>query len=133
MIDLDHFKAVNDTYGHAVGNKVLHTTAQRLLECLRPEDFLGRMGREEFAVFLHNCRPIDALSIAERIRQSLKSTPIEVDEQRSVPVTVSIGIALTDATGQLSLDDLLLRADTALYNAKSQGRNRVEVAEESER
>lgn len=127
MVDLDHFKLVNDTHGHAVGDEVLRETARRISACLRPVDRMGRMGGEEFAVFLKNCPPQAAREIAERILAALAQHPIQVDG-RSIPMTASIGLTLVEAQSNKHLDALLAEADAALYLGKGNGRNRVEVA-----
>ncbi|MBI3099924.1 MAG: diguanylate cyclase [Planctomycetes bacterium] len=128
MADLDHFKQINDTRGHAVGDAVLRIAARRLMPCLRPYDSIGRYGGEEFLVVLPGCGEADAVATAERLRNSLGATPIETSAG-PVPVTLSLGVASSPAgeTGA-GEDDLLRASDDALYQAKNGGRNRVAVA-----
>jgi diguanylate cyclase (GGDEF)-like protein len=123
MLDLDHFKSVNDTYGHAVGDLVLKRFAGIALATLRNSDIIGRIGGEEFALILREMSPPDAGAVAEKLRAA-----IAADRSEGLPAfTVSIGISVVDANDK-SLDDVLRRADKALYAAKAQGRNRVVVA-----
>ncbi|QIL78536.1 diguanylate cyclase [Diaphorobacter sp. HDW4A] len=125
MIDIDHFKSVNDRFGHAAGDDVLRRLGQLFGECLRRQDIVGRLGGEEFAVFMPRASAADALQVAESIRISLEVTPITVPGQ-SQPLlcTVSIGLA-SDRLSTVTLDTMLVRADQCLYKAKQQGRNRV--------
>lgn len=126
MLDIDHFKDVNDTYGHSVGDQVLMTLARRCRTNIRHVDILGRYGGEEFAILLPETDLFTASEIAERIRRSIADEPFQTDHDL-VRVTVSLGVtrALPETT---SLQALLERADVALYRAKAEGRNRVEVA-----
>lgn len=128
-LDLDHFKRVNDTHGHAAGDAVLKQFAALLRGELRKIDTAGRMGGEEFAIVLPGANPAAALAFGERLRQKVAQTPIMHGGQ-TIGVTVSIGIAaMTPRDG--SADAVLVRADAALYRAKEGGRNRVEIAIES--
>ncbi|NYE27581.1 diguanylate cyclase (GGDEF)-like protein [Rhodanobacter sp. K2T2] len=123
MLDLDHFKSVNDTYGHAVGDLVLKRFASLALATLRSSDIVGRIGGEEFALILREMSPFDASAVAEKLRVAAAA-----DRSEGLPVfTVSIGISVANANDR-SLDDVLRRADKALYAAKVEGRNRVAVA-----
>lgn len=123
MLDLDHFKSVNDTYGHAVGDLVLKRFASLALATLRSSDIVGRIGGEEFALILREMSPFDASALAEKLRAAAAA-----DRSEGLPVfTVSIGISVANANDR-SLDDVLRRADKALYAAKVEGRNRVAVA-----
>ncbi|MES9996690.1 diguanylate cyclase [Desulfovibrio aminophilus] len=128
MLDLDHFKVVNDTYGHAVGDEVLRDFSARVRSRLRPYDLFGRYGGEEFCVLLPATGAQAAVGVAERIRTSMPREPF-----RNLPAyTVSIGVA---TLGEHStLDDLLRESDLAMYQAKAQGRDRVRLqhARESE-
>jgi diguanylate cyclase (GGDEF)-like protein len=126
LIDADRFKAVNDEHGHAVGDVVLRELAARLRERVRREDVVGRWGGEEFVVALPETAPDGAVAVAESLRSGIAATPIEAGGV-SLRMTVSIGVAAW--TGQ-ELDDLVARADTALYGAKASGRNRVVVERE---
>ncbi|WP_412479631.1 GGDEF domain-containing protein [Azonexus sp. IMCC34839] len=123
VIDLDHFKEINDSHGHRIGDEALAHFAKTATACLRNEDILGRIGGEEFAVFLPNAAIADAHAIAERLRQHLLAEPLPIPH-RSIPLTVSIGVAQYHA--QESIESLLHRADKAMYRAKESGRNRVE-------
>ncbi len=123
MLDLDFFKRVNDTYGHAVGDTVLQHTARVIRASLRESDKAGRLGGEEFAVVLPRTEVEDARALANRIRESLASAPVAT-EKGDVSVTISIGLAmLGGATAKESLN----QADEALYAAKAAGRNQVQV------
>jgi diguanylate cyclase (GGDEF)-like protein len=126
MIDLDHFKAVNDRYGHPVGDAVLRTVAQLLLLSLRKTDLLSRYGGEEFAVLLPETPMAGAMVIAERIRATIHQKPITADGVR-VQVSISVGVASQGQENQASPEVLLKTADLALYRAKALGRNRVEA------
>lgn len=123
MLDIDHFKRINDTYGHPGGDAVLAVAAQRLRGALKETDVVGRLGGEEFAVLLPDCDRRRARLVAERIRRAIASEPVRLDEVRKVPVTVSLGVTTAIAWDE-SLNALLLVADKALYEAKSAGRNR---------
>ena len=127
MIDVDHFKSINDKLGHAVGDAVLQGVVKRSLESLRQSDSLGRVGGEEFAVILPETSLVAATEVAERLRQHLAERPI-IAEREAITCTASVGVAqLTAKDG--SIDALLGRADAALYAAKKGGRNKVEMAE----
>jgi len=123
MIDIDHFKNVNDTYGHAVGDDVLMTMTETIINYLRNLDILGRFGGEEFVVLLPETDNKAAVITAERIRVNIEQINIPVDG-KSVSITVSIGVA-SYQKGDANIDALIQRADAALYQAKNQGRNRV--------
>lgn len=123
MLDLDHFKLVNDTYGHAAGDIVLQTFADCLCEPLRKTDFAGRLGGEEFSLLLPGTSLEHALILAERVRLRIGEREIILGE-RSLHATVSIGVS-TLSTTDTSPDDVFARADAALYAAKNEGRNRV--------
>ena len=123
MFDLDHFKRVNDTYGHATGDQVLASLAARCRQELREVDLLGRYGGEEFAVLLPEIELADAGQVAERLRQSTAQAPFATD-QGPMEITISLGVAPLDDECP-DLEALLQRADQALYAAKKAGRNRV--------
>jgi diguanylate cyclase (GGDEF)-like protein len=132
MIDLDHFKAVNDTFGHAEGDKVLRHVAAAMPKVLREDDMAFRYGGEEFALILRSTTAENAMSVAERLRQLLKSAPIELGAGGSAPedkvVTYSGGLASADQTNDFDGEAILVRADAALYTAKRSGRDRTVVA-----
>lgn len=123
MLDLDNFKQVNDTHGHAAGDAVLKTFAATVCASLRKTDCIGRLGGEEFAVLLPGTDSAAALVFAERLRRATLLNSVAVG-QKNIVVTVSIGIAVMHAT-DASPDEALARADAALYRAKAEGRNRV--------
>lgn len=126
MFDLDLFKDINDTHGHAKGDEVLKHFAQVLLCELRKVDSVGRIGGEEFAILLSGADVEDAARFAERVRARLQASPLCADGVH-LPVTVSIGVA-TMLVDDKSVHTALSRADSALYRAKQRGRNRVEIA-----
>lgn len=125
MADLDYFKKLNDTYGHAVGDLVLKTFADLVREALRQSDLVCRYGGEEFAFLFPEIAPGDAAKLAERLRQRCAETEIALPDGRSVKVTVSIGLA--DAS-ECPIEIALKHADEALYDAKHRGRNTVVLA-----
>lgn len=123
IMDLDHFKQINDTHGHLVGDQVLIELTQCVYEIIRQTDIFGRYGGEEFVLFMPHTALEDALMLAERIRQAVADRQFE-SETSPLNVTVSLGVAaMTPKTN--TLEDLILNADLALYRAKEQGRNRV--------
>jgi diguanylate cyclase (GGDEF)-like protein/PAS domain S-box-containing protein len=126
MIDLDHFKNVNDTYGHAAGDTVLETVVKTALESLRQSDVMGRLGGEEFGVLLPETDLHSALEVAERLRAHIAETLIRISP-KPLRCTASVGIAQLRAEDE-TIDHLLNRADEALFVAKNNGRNRVEVS-----
>jgi diguanylate cyclase (GGDEF)-like protein len=121
MVDVDHFKAVNDQYGHAEGDQVLKRVAYSLREGLRVGDIVGRWGGEEFCVLLPRIRLAEAQALAERMTLQIAATG-------KPRVTVSIGVAEANAA-QADMEDVIRRADAALYQAKEAGRNRVIIAD----
>jgi len=127
MCDLDHFKSINDTYGHLAGDDVLKETAKRLLASVRSYDFIGRYGGEEFLVVLNNCNPAYALARAEEIRKAISQKPMP-SSSGPVPLTMSLGLLISQDWGRLPVEELLHEADSALYAAKAAGRNCVKVA-----
>jgi diguanylate cyclase (GGDEF)-like protein len=126
LIDLDNFKSINDTFGHALGDRVLEIFTTTAREALRPSDLFGRLGGEEFAALLYETSNAEAMAIADRVRASFATATNDVDGD-AVSATVSIGVAHCDGA-VLEVPELLAQADRALYFAKERGRNRVEVA-----
>ena len=122
-MDLDHFKHVNDTHGHAIGDTVLKHTVAICRHQLRPADLFGRLGGEEFGILLLDCPRHQGVVIADRIRKAIEATPVEADTS-VVSFSVSVGLASTDTCGY-DLQRLCREADAALYQAKRSGRNRV--------
>ncbi|MCP3964637.1 MAG: diguanylate cyclase [bacterium] len=131
MIDIDHFKRINDTYGHRVGDQALELVASRLRDALRDHDLLGRYGGEEFAMVLVDVKPEGILVGAERCRRLIAEEEFQVEGHR-LQITVSIGIAVSTEPDAGAVDELIQQADEALYAAKEQGRNRVVLAPSSD-
>ena len=127
LIDIDHFKRINDTHGHAAGDAVLQEVARRIATGLRPPDIFGRYGGEEFLFILPQCGQAEAIQVAERVRQCVSATTVE-GAFGQVQITISIGVASISASSQESANGLLERADAALYAAKRAGRDRVTAA-----
>jgi diguanylate cyclase (GGDEF)-like protein len=125
MVDIDNFKSVNDTWGHPAGDVVLVSVADRIQRAIRAEDMVGRWGGEEFLILLVAGSPETVLLVAERAREALLASPIKLLDGTEVNVTVSIGCASTSVGGP---EELLARADKALYEAKHTGRNRTFAA-----
>jgi diguanylate cyclase (GGDEF)-like protein len=127
LLDIDHFKLVNDTYGHDGGDRVLREVAHRLSQGVRRGDVPARYGGEEFVVLLPQASPDDARAVADRIHQAITGEPIFVTDDVAITVTVSVGVACLPAE-DAGPDQLTLLADQMLYRAKQTGRNRVVVA-----
>ena len=127
MGDLDHFKSVNDLYGHAAGDRVLADAAKRMSSKMRPYEVLLRYGGEEFLAVLCECSASDAEKMAERLRRVLADEPFDV-EKKKVALTASFGVASCSHAGGAGIEDLIRLADEALYRAKAEGRNRISVA-----
>lgn len=125
--DLDHFKRVNDTYGHLAGDDVLRETARRLVSSVRSYDFVGRYGGEEFLVALANCDPAHGANRAEAICKIIADRPVDTSAG-PIGVTMSFGLLLSQEWGQRAMEELLHEADAALYAAKEAGRNCVRIA-----
>jgi len=136
LVDIDHFKSVNDTHGHLVGDKALRAVTDALRSQLRAYDLAGRFGGEEFAILLPHAREADALNVAERLRVHIASLSIPIrDNDESGPyvkVTISVGVAALDSASR-ELNDMLAAADAALYHAKETGRNKTHVVTASAR
>lgn len=126
LLDIDHFKHVNDTYGHQAGDEVLRQVARLVKSTLREYDILGRIGGEEFGIFLAETSRDTAVEVAERLRQQIADEKLHIDG-RELRITLSVGIAL--ARDKANFEQLYADADTALYQAKHSGRNKVVVAE----
>lgn len=127
IIDVDHFKRINDEFGHAAGDRALMETVQRICDSLRTEDLVGRLGGEEFVVVMPNTDAASARAAAERVRLAFSGEPMLI-EDAPMPVTVSVGVSLL-AAEDAQFSHLMRRADHAMYAAKAAGRNRVECDE----
>lgn len=128
MADIDHFKKINDKWGHPAGDAVLSEVARRLQTGLREMDILGRYGGEEFSLMLLDTERKDALEVAERLRRTVEISPVQIGGN-AIPVTLSLGLAMRSNEEEIKLDVLIARADRSLYQAKETGRNRVVLAE----
>ena len=126
LLDLDHFKTVNDHYGHAVGDAVLCAFAECVRSCVRSFDVLVRRGGEEFELVMPSTGTVEGWKVAERIRARLSERPLQIGDDLALKQTVSIGLATWD--GSESAHDLDLRADLAMYEAKRKGRDRTVAA-----
>jgi diguanylate cyclase (GGDEF)-like protein len=130
LVDIDHFKVVNDTYGHLAGDKALRAVTDALRSQLRGSDMAGRFGGEEFVLLLPQAREQDALTVAERLRAHIAgmSIPVDDDDETSghIRLTISVGVASLDGESR-ELTDLLAAADAALYHAKETGRNKTHI------
>ena len=130
LVDIDHFKMVNDTYGHLVGDKALRAVTDALRSQLRAYDLAGRFGGEEFVVLLPQAREMDAINVAERLRAHIANMSIpvgnDIESGPSIKLTISVGVAALDGVSR-ELTDMMAAADAALYYAKETGRNRTHV------
>jgi two-component system cell cycle response regulator len=124
LLDIDHFKRVNDSYGHPVGDRVLREVSRRLREVVRATDLLARYGGEEFAIVLPHTSPEEGRRVADKIRRAFEAEPIRAKEQLAIPVTVSLGVGFCPLDGG-NPAEILDRVDEALYAAKRCGRNRA--------
>jgi two-component system chemotaxis response regulator CheY len=127
LADLDHFKRVNDTYGHPAGDKVLQEAARRMKAALRPYDRIGRYGGEEFLLIASGCDWSEAKALAERIRSSICKGTVNNGSSEAIAMTASLGVVISGNGGE-NVDTLIAAADEALYRAKKAGRNRVEFS-----
>jgi diguanylate cyclase (GGDEF)-like protein len=125
MLDVDHFKRVNDTYGHQVGDMVLQAIGKSMASCVRPMDTVARYGGEEFAVVLPNCHTSFGATVAERIRATVEALVIPISPSQSIKVTASVGGAYAPEWVRSTAALWTERADHQLYKAKDEGRNRV--------
>jgi diguanylate cyclase (GGDEF)-like protein len=130
MLDVDHFKYVNDTYGHLSGDRVLRQMAKTLAERTRAQDQVGRFGGEEFLVIVPDTDVDGALTLAETLRTSIENVAFVTEEGKAINVTVSIGVSQLRASDAQQPEKLIASADQALYRAKLGGRNRVEAAQD---
>lgn len=130
LFDIDHFKRINDTYGHPAGDRLLQTLAARCIAQMRNGERIARIGGEEFAIQLCIDSGRTALQLAERLRTAIDKTPFDIGLEQPIHVTASFGVALTKAAHAADIDALMERADNALYRAKRDGRNRCALAAE---
>ena len=124
MVDIDHFKKINDRYGHRMGDIALQQFARITKNNVKKRGVIGRIGGEEFAVFLPNCHKETAMELAETLLDEIETTPV-IDANHSLYFTVSIGIAEFHHTTNMTASDLINNADKALYNAKRSGRSLI--------
>ena len=129
LLDIDHFKRVNDQYGHLAGDAVLATVAERLRQQLRPQDFVARYGGEEFVLLLPGMSAAEAQAVAQRVAQAVRGGSIAVDEQTLLQVTISIGVHVQPLLPGVRWESLVAAADAALYEAKRSGRDRVVLSQ----
>jgi diguanylate cyclase (GGDEF)-like protein len=125
MVDLDHFKLVNDTFGHSAGDAVLREVSLRMASSVRPYDAVGRYGGEEFLIILPGCAAGTGLSQAERMRSIIEEAPVIIDSSRLETITASFGVTSCCGPVVPSADAIIQVADQAMYAAKREGRNRV--------
>lgn len=128
MIDLDHFKQINDTWGHQVGDDVLVKAAQILKNTVRQNDYVGRFGGEEFLIILPGMDKDGAALLAERIRKTITASPFSVDQEHQVSVTASLGLCACNQQQTRSITEIIRLADDALYKAKHSGRDRLVIS-----
>jgi diguanylate cyclase (GGDEF)-like protein len=128
LLDLDHFKLINDSYGHHAGDTAIAFAATCMVHCVRAQDYVGRYGGEEFLIVISDCDDALAMEIAERIRARMQNEAVSFDGHKLL-ITATIGVAISDPTE--NSEALLRRADAALYAGKQHGRNLVVSASES--
>jgi diguanylate cyclase len=126
-LDIDHFKRINDTWGHAAGDQVIKAVAAALSDSVRPMDLVARIGGEEFAIVLPNCAIAFGETVAERIRRRVESTPVALPSGQQVSLTISVGGAFAPQWVRSTPSLWLERADQQLYLAKARGRNNVQL------
>jgi two-component system cell cycle response regulator len=127
MADLDHFKTINDRFGHAAGDVALRLAVETIVRSLRQYDYVGRWGGEEFLIVLPNTDPDEAYQVAERLRLSLSNAEMELGGGESLELRMSLGVTTTKPPNNLNVDGLVKQADIALYQAKNNGRNQVKI------
>jgi two-component system cell cycle response regulator len=127
MMDIDHFKSINDTFGHDAGDIVLQEVSQLMKNAVRESDFVARMGGEEFVIVMPNSRMSIGLQVAERVRSCIEAHKFIIADGREIQVTISIGVVSSFGYRDFNSDILLKAADEALYNSKTTGRNRISV------
>jgi diguanylate cyclase (GGDEF)-like protein len=128
ILDIDHFKRVNDSFGHGAGDQVLRTVATALVDSVRPMDLVARIGGEEFAIVLPNCPELFGATVAERVRRRVELAPVSVGPSgQTIDVTISIGGAFAPQWVRSTPALWIERADKQLYRAKAQGRNLVQL------
>lgn len=126
IFDIDFFKAINDSYGHPFGDKVLREVCKTISKKLRAQDIFARYGGEEFAILLYNTPSLPALSVAEKLQESMAHLKVSTDDGTPIPIQASFGITSTDIREFKSFDELVKEADRALYQAKNSGRNKIQ-------
>ena len=126
MLDIDHFKLVNDTFGHANGDLVLKSLSQTMEATQRKSDTIVRLGGEEFAILLPDTNEEQAIQIAEKLRHKIEQTPVNLTTDNEINYTISLGVSQINTLTDKNIDDSLQRADEALYRAKEKGRNNVQ-------
>jgi diguanylate cyclase (GGDEF)-like protein len=122
LCDIDHFKRINDTYGHSVGDRILKQVANQLRLAVGPDDHVARWGGEEFLILLNNTKSQRAVEIMERIRQAIENMTL-IEGSQAVSITMTFGVCQYDGKG--SFDSCIVKADKALYQGKKSGRNQV--------
>ncbi|MBW2277329.1 MAG: GGDEF domain-containing protein [Deltaproteobacteria bacterium] len=128
MIDLDHFKRVNDTFGHVSGDQVLEAVAKSIAETIRTEDVFARYGGEEFVIIAREIDEVGGLAFGERLRRIIEQIKILAPNGERIPVTISVGVATVPQGAEYDSAEVISRADQNLYSAKEKGRNRVEAS-----
>ena len=127
FLDLDHFKRINDTYGHQAGDAVLRAASEQMCRVMRPYDLVGRYGGEEFLIVVPGCEETNLWKVCERSRKSMEDNLVAY-EQKGISFTASIGATIAIPSEHPDVDSLIRAADLAMYRAKTSGRNRVELA-----
>ena len=125
MLDIDKFKNINDTYGHMIGDSVIRICANILKRLSRTSDILARYGGEEFIIILPETKLEEAMLLAQRIRKEIEQRDIDLNDDKIIHITVSIGVSQLDNENDTSIENTIQRCDNALYDAKNSGRNRV--------